>query len=188
MCLEFSFGFMLMASLLWLLDTGGLLSALLPGLIIHECGHALALSLCGARVIKIRFEACGLRLDYTGVLSGREELLCALAGPGAGLLYALCTAGLGKAVHSEFLLCSGGIALLQSLFNLLPAPMLDGGRALRALGFQKTDLTGSLTGAVLFAFGVLSFRRIFGPATALAGLWLTIGTCQQHFQGIKYTN
>jgi len=185
MCLEFSPGFMLMASLLWLLDTGGLLSALLPGLILHEIGHALALFLCGARVRSLRFEACGLRMDYAGASESPDELLCALAGPCAGLLYTAIAAGLGICLHSRFFLCSGRIALLQNLFNLLPAPMLDGGRALTALGFRKISLLGWPTGLVLILTGGLFFRSAFGPALIFAGLWVTIGTCQQAFQRVK---
>ena len=185
MSLEFSFGFMLMASLLWLLDTGGLLSALLPGLLLHEAGHALALSLCRARVTRLRFQVCGLRMDYAGVLSDRDELLCALAGPAAGMAYAAFAAGLGAHLKSEYLLCSGGISLLQNLFNLLPAPMLDGGRALAVLGFRKTAFTGFLTGTALLLAGALFIRRVFGPAVMLAGLWVIIGTCQQAFQRVK---
>ena len=151
MQIRFSVGFMLMASLLWLLDTSGFLSALLPAVIIHELGHAIALRLCGTRVTALHFEACGLRMDYSACLTEREELLCALAGPAAGAVYALCAALLGRGLRSEFLLCSAGISLSLTVFNLLPAPMLDGGRALAALRFARLRVIGVFGGVVLSA-------------------------------------
>lgn len=185
MCIQFTVGFMLLASLLWLLDTSGLLSALLPAVLVHELGHAGALRLCGARVTMLRFEVCGLRMDYGGCLSDAEELLCALAGPAAGAAYALCSALLGRALESAFLLCSAGVSLCLTVFNLLPAPMLDGGRALCVLHCGKGRLLGVLTGAVLLVCGALLFNRSFGLALLAAGLWVTIGSCQYPVGGIK---
>lgn len=185
MCVQFTVGFMLLASLLWLLDTSGLLSALLPAVVVHELGHAAALRLCGAHVTMLRFEVCGLRMDYGGCLSNTEELLCALSGPTAGAVYALCAALLGRALESEFFLCSAGISLCLTAFNLLPAPMLDGGRALCTLHCRKLRQIGIFTGAALFVCGALLLRRSFGPALLAAGVWVTIGSCKYPVGGIK---
>lgn len=185
MGVQFTVGFMLLASLLWLLDTSGLVSALLPAVIAHELGHAAALRLCRARVTMLRFEACGLRMDYGGCLSSTEELLCALAGPTAGAAYTLCSALLGRALESEFLLCSAGISLCLTAFNLLPAPMLDGGRALCALHCGKLRQIGVITGAALLLGGTLLIRCSFGPALLASGVWVTIGSCKYPVGGIK---
>ena len=185
MQIQFTAGFLLLASLLWLLDTGGLLSALLPAVFVHEAGHALVLRLCGARVRRLRFEACGLRMDYSGLSGGPEELRCALSGPAAGLCWALAASLAGRAAGSAFLLCSAGLSLVLSAFNLLPAPMLDGGRALAALGARGQPLLGLLTGAALLLAGALLLRGSFGPLLLAAGAWVTIGTCKTSGVGIK---
>ena len=176
---------MLLASLLWLMDTSGLLSALLPAVIAHELGHVLALRLCGTRVTVLTFEACGLRMDYGACLTDTEELLCALAGPAAGAAYALCAALPGRWLESEFLLCSAGISLCLTLFNLLPAPMLDGGRALAALRHTPLRLPGILSGSVLAAASILLLHRSCGPVLLAAGLWVMIGSCKYPVGGIK---
>ena len=182
---EITAGFLLPFSLLWLLDTEGLLSALLPAALAHEAGHALALRCCGAYLTRLRFAFCGLRMDYGGVLTRHEELFCTLAGPLSGGIYALCAAFAGARLHSEFLLCSAGLSLLLSGFNLRPAPMLDGGRALALLALGQTRLTGVLTGILLLLAGGVLFHSTCGPVLLLAGAYVLIGTCQSARIGIK---
>ena len=185
MRLQFTPGFLLLASLLWLLDTGGLLAPLLPAVFVHEAGHALALRLCGARVRALCFTACGLRMDYAGVLTPGEELRCVLAGPGAGLGFALAASLAGRALGSAYLLCAAGISLALTVFNLLPAPMLDGGRALLLAGAGAQPLTGLLTGGALLLAGAVLLCGSFGPLLLAAGAWVTIGTCKSGGFGIK---
>lgn len=184
MCFEFSAGFLLLASLLWLLDGSGILSALLPAALVHEFGHALALRCCDAHVTRIRFEICGLRMDYSGILTDVEALLCALAGPLAGLLYALAAAFAGRFLGSDYLLCTAGVSLMLSAFNLLPAPMLDGGRSLAALGYGDCRIPGTVCGVLLIGGGAVFLKSSFGPAALLAGVWVLLGTCKYAKQGI----
>lgn len=184
MYLEFSTGFLCVASLLWLLDTQGLLSALLPALLAHELGHALCIRLCGGKLARLRFEICGLRMDYRGTLLPFEELVCALAGPGAGLFYALAAACGGYYADSDYLRCSAGLSLLLSLFNLLPAPILDGGRALSLLLQRSARLAGFLSAALLLGGGLVFLRSTYGPCALLAGFWVLLGTCQAAKKGI----
>lgn len=185
MCLQFTAGFMLLASLLWLLDTSGVVSACVPAVLVHELGHAAALRLCGARITAICFEACGLRMDYAGCLSRTEELLCTLAGPACGLLYACAAALFGRCTGSEFLFCTAGVSLSLSAFNLLPAPMLDGGRILSALNCGRLRALGLITGAVLMLGGALLLRSVYGLLLLAAGAWVTIGSCKYPVGGIE---
>lgn len=91
----------------------------------HELGHLTALRLVGARVERIRLTAFGaeIRAD-TRCLSYGREIVCTLAGPVVNLILALVLAR----VAGDYLMA--GANLFLGVFNLLPLPSLDGGRAL----------------------------------------------------------
>ncbi len=100
---------------------------------VHELFHITAVLLCGCRIhhMDIRFGGAVIEAEP---MTGCRELLCILAGPlGSLLLVLLYRYFPGIAV----------CALVQTGFNLLPLPHLDGGRALRCIlarVFQKNTL------------------------------------------------
>ncbi len=155
----------LAAGLLFYLSDERTLRLLLPPVLFHELGHLLALRLCGCRIRALRLELGGLCLDYSGEAPPAAQLFCALAGPLAGVLYALLAAYLGP--EGEL---SAGISLLLSGFNLIPALPLDGGRALEAVMDEKLLKSISLCSAALTALtGLVLFCLGKGAALALAG-------------------
>ena len=98
------------------------LAGVLLAAVIHECGHLLAIALSGGKVQRIELHAGGARI-VTEPMGEKRVLLCALAGPAAGLLTVLawrCFPELAAA------------GLFQSAFNLLPIYPLDGGQAAQA--------------------------------------------------------
>lgn len=97
--------------------------AMLTAASIHEGGHWLALLLCGRAPKALHIGTQGARIPLPQ-LSHKQELLCALAGPVAGLFL--------LALYPWFprLAFCGG---MQSLYNLLPIYPLDGGRALHCM-------------------------------------------------------
>ena len=90
---------------------------------VHELGHYIALRLCRVPLFAVTVTPVGVRM-VTGELQGREALICALAGP---------VAGLSLTFLARYLPCSAFCGWLQGMFNLLPIYPLDGGRALRAI-------------------------------------------------------
>lgn len=90
---------------------------------VHELGHCAALFALDIPIFSISIGPFGAKIE-TGPMEPGQELRCALAGPGLGLMLCLFWRWIPK--------CAG-FALAQSLFNLLPVWPLDGGRALRAL-------------------------------------------------------
>ena len=134
----------------------------------HEAGHLLALRLLGCRVTELRAELSGLCIRYAGSPGRWGEVIAAVSGPLAGLLYALPAARCGAGGE-----LSAGISLLLSIFNLIPALPLDGGRAAEALLGDRAARILSFVSALAVCFiGLALFHRGFGAALALAGFYL----------------
>ena len=146
--MEITPGAAILYPLLYFFDADGWFAALLPGVILHELGHAAALRLCGGEAASLRLEITGLCLDILPLTSSAAEILCCLAGPAAGLLWI----PLARTLPGVWWRKSADAALVINLFNLLPALPLDGGKALELIARSWTAL---LWGSV-FSAGVLT--------------------------------
>ena len=132
--LEVGWGFPAMLVLAALAGAGPVLPLVAVSAVCHELGHLLALRLAGARVERFRLTAFGAELTAdTRYLPYGRELLCTLAGPAVNLALALVFARLS----GDYVLA--GANLVLGVFNLLPVPSLDGGRALYLLVSWLTD-------------------------------------------------
>ena len=158
-------------ALMYFFDGSGVVSALVPAALAHELGHILALRICGRRLTRISIGPTGAQIDYAPRLEGVKCIACLLAGPMAGLAYALVSCTLGGA----FLCMSGAVSFLLSAFNLLPILPLDGGRIVGVLLPEREALAVSLTAALLLlAVGALIAVRFGSFALLLMGLWLAV--------------
>lgn len=165
---DVSAGAVLAFALLYFFDGGGILAALAPAVAVHELGHVLALRLWGHRLRRVSIGAFGLRMDYIGVLERPETVICAAAGPLAGLVYALALRRLGGAWQR-----SGAFSLLLSGFNALPVLPLDGGRIVEALVGERAACQISRWAAALLTLGGGALAlRFHTPALLVAGVWL----------------
>ena len=97
----------------------------LAAAVLHELFHILALKICRFQVISASLGAMGAKIE-TDAEKGLKSMICALAGPLAGVLLLLFIRKIPMIA-----LCG----LFQSAANLLPIYPLDGGRVLDNLLF-----------------------------------------------------
>lgn len=90
---------------------------------IHEMGHLLMIRLMGISVYFIRFSVFGARIG-TGPMGPWQELLCAAAGPLAGIVLILC---------GRWFPLSAFFSFFHTVWNLLPFGDHDGARILGSL-------------------------------------------------------
>jgi Zn-dependent protease/predicted house-cleaning noncanonical NTP pyrophosphatase (MazG superfamily) len=135
---------------------------LIATLLVHECGHALAMRLFGYRDMSMFF------IPFVGaiVMGEVKELpvwkqqIILLAGPLPGLLFGIYAVYAQRFTHSPLLYQMGIIAVSVNLFNLLPITPLDGGRLVEISLFARWPWAMKL-------FAVLSLCGITGLA-----IWL----------------
>lgn len=180
---EVSPGAAFLAAALFFFLRGRELLALLPAILTHELGHTAAILALGLHLRGARAEAGGFRLDYAGDTTPLGHGLIAAAGPAAGFAYAFLASFLWRETGQDWLCLSAGLSLLLSIFNLLPAPPLDGGRILAPLlcallGSEKEERIGRIlgfgVGLGLCALGIVSALKGKGAAPLLPGLWLLL--------------
>jgi Zn-dependent protease len=144
----------LMAGFLWAITHSAIVAgAVLIGLFVHEAGHALVMNKLGmgpARIYIIPFLG-GLAKARRAAKSEWDGVLVSLAGPAFGLLAMIPFVGVWAATgQGEWLMGAFFIAMLN-LVNLVPAPPLDGSKA---LGPVLTRVHPRLEQIVLLAIGV----------------------------------
>ncbi len=119
-----SAGFCLLLTAMLMVLPLSWLVAMLIAACVHELGHYVAIwALTGKHSELVALQALGARMILPEI-SGWKELVCAIAGPIAGL----CLLPLAR-IMPRVAVC----AVLQSSYNLIPIYPRDGGRALRAL-------------------------------------------------------
>lgn len=155
-------------SILYFFDTEGVFAMLLPAVLAHETGHALAINLGGGRIKALRLGIAGFEMRHDLTLEGLRGIAAVGAGPLFGLLYgALCAF-----LPFEFFKLSGGFSIALSLFNMLPVLPLDGGRLLCiAMGERGEKLSRGISFALLMLGGSLWLLKGWISVFAMS-IWL----------------
>ena len=114
-------GFFLVTGLMVLLFPLRFLAGIFLAALVHELGHIMAIRLTGGRILAVRLQAFGARIEAAPMEPGRAAV-CALAGPAAGAMTMLAWRRFPEL---------GLAGLVQTVFNLLPVYPLDGGQVVR---------------------------------------------------------
>ena len=171
--LDLAPGFAAALCLLRLLAEPRVFYAFLAAAAAHEAGHVMAIYLVGGRVTGIRLGMCDAKIETRG-LGYRQEIFCALAGPGMSVLVCL-------ALRKAYATCAA-ISLLLGIFNAMPVYPLDGGRALRAglclvLPLGRAEAVSNIAGLAVCAAGLAGAvfcARAYGLGFAPVALWLVV--------------
>lgn len=161
---------------------GGLnaLAVVFVSAFFHELGHIVAIKAFGGKIRKLNFDASGFCMSYYGIDSTQREAIALLSGPLFGFAFAYLASYCGNKYNSDFLYQSAGVSLIFSVFNLLPALPLDGGRALfclipdRIVAEKVLDYSGMITGIVLVTTGLYFLGQEKGAAFLVSGVWVLI--------------
>jgi stage IV sporulation protein FB len=131
--IEVDAGFLILAAGAVLLAGLDTVLSILSAILVHECAHAFATSICGGYVEKIRFEITGLNMitRFERAVSYGAEIFCAAAGPLANLALGIVLAF--SARGSQLLYTVSGANIILGVFNLIPAGRFDGGSILKSV-------------------------------------------------------
>ncbi len=146
---------LLMGGFLWWITGSAVVAgAILIGLFVHEAGHALVMNRLGmgpARIYIIPFLG-GLAKARRAPKSEWHGVLVALAGPAFGLLAMIPFVAVGLGLGQPEWLAGAFFIAMLNLVNLVPAPPLDGSKA---LGPVLTRVHPRLEHVVLLAIGAV---------------------------------
>ena len=165
-------------------DGDGLLAYFLGSMLLHECGHLIAITAFDLEVQSIRAELSGACIRYGGGLRTYwQDAVIAAAGPAASLSAAFAALAANRVCGSSSVLeILIGTNLMLGAANLLPAFPTDGGRMLYALlaaaftsrlaGIVLRLLTAVCALAMLLAGIYVLFRTGYNVSLAGTGLFL----------------
>lgn len=183
-------GFLLLLAAAFVLAPPHLTAAVLLSAVLHECGHLLALRAFRVPAEGVRLCASGAVIFARGArrLSYGRELMVTLAGPAANLLAAPLLAALSARYAWGWGYLLAGANALLGVYNLLPIPPLDGGRALYLLvtwhfgpdaGETASAAVGLTAALLVTALGAYVMIFLHGGALFLfAALGLFFGACR----------
>ena len=184
--LEVSCFFILAAPLLYLTGYAKEYLLVVISMLVHEIGHIAAAGLLGRKIYGMNILPIGFNVSMESGGSGNTDAFIHAAGPLANMLaYMLCfvlNANARKLPESDNIHFFASMNLCLSLFNLIPAIPLDGGRILRGglsvksglflAEKQAKNFSFILSGALIISGIALLFRNTHNISLLAIGLYV----------------
>lgn len=153
--------------------------AFIAAVCAHELGHMAGILLFGGRIKSISLEVGGFSMDGAGLVSRIGEIFALISGPALGIILAAACLYNNFGKYDYVFKAMGRISFWLSVYNLLPAMPLDGGRITERvlserIGRDKTErileVTGIISGVFTALTGAFSSKLILIGG----GIWLLI--------------
>ncbi|MEG1453166.1 metalloprotease [Brevundimonas sp.] len=168
---------LLMVGFLWFLTQSWVIAvSLMFALLVHEYGHVLAMNRLGmgpARIYVIPFLG-GLAKATHEPKNEWIGVLVSLAGPAFGLLAMVPLVAIGLATGDGQWMAAAFFVAMLNLINLVPAPPLDGSKALgpvlARVHPQLEKLVLLVIGVAVVVWGITTGRYILAVFLGLA-IW-----------------
>lgn len=176
--LKVSYFFLSILAFLILLDRSGVLTVSLIAVVFHEIGHLFMMKFLKIQVESIDLNVATIKVNTVGILSVKDSLYIAFAGPLMNLILSLFL--FFKIESLEYFGISN---LILFVFNMFPAKGLDGGDALyyllNILKVKSADKVYSRVSlfsisALIISGGILFFFSKSNITLLLVGIYLLI--------------
>lgn len=136
--------------------------AFIASVCVHELGHIAGIILFGGRIKSFSLEAGGFSMDGAGLVSRIGEIFALSFGPALGIILAAACVCINFSKYDYVFKAMGRISFWLSVYNLLPAMPLDGGRITERM--LSVIISREKSEKILETSGVIS-----GISTALMG-------------------
>lgn len=165
---RFSYIFMAIATIMMIIDSGGMVFHAIFATIIHELGHICAMILKGYKPYEIECRAFDIKIvdAKRARTSYKDDIFILSMGACFNFLYAVVLFVMYKTFRLDILLNPIWENIFLGLFNLLPIESLDGGQILysvlcRKLGVKAAiDITCMVSFVFLFPIAVVGFYML----------------------------
>ncbi len=144
----------------------GRMLGLVPILLFHECGHYIAMRLCGYKNLRMFFIP-GFGAAVTGRafnVAGWKKAVVSLMGPVPGIALGIVIGLTGIVLKRQFAVDAALLILVLNGINLLPVLPLDGGHVAHTVLFSRHHVLDAvfrlIAAAVLIGGGMLLNTRI----------------------------
>lgn len=179
---EISVPFCIVMSFLLINDKTGLMSASMLAVFIHESGHLLCMRALNCQPQSVKLSAAGALICGSKYCTASENVLIAISGPIANVLFCLLFY-IAFVLHGSFLLlCFSVVQFAVGVMNLLPIKGLDGGTVvfcvLSRFNINAEFVTRFIS--IVFSCAVLTFgtflaiKNTDNPSMLLLGIYLIV--------------